>query len=117
MNIRIDRELFQWEKERKIIVELDQPKDNLFVQFFNRKNNEAPLSPLEDGHAKIPNNLLEDSLPIMAIVCDEQKVYARKEFRVLKRPRPINYQDEADILLSINLLLGGKIDESTEDDH
>ena len=40
-----------------------------FIQFYNNKSQIGPEIPLENNKAKIPDYLLEESLPIMAVAC------------------------------------------------
>lgn len=99
MKIKIDKELFQWEKDRYITLELE--KDDIqpsFVQFYNAKSPIGSEVDLIENLARIPNELLQVPLPIMAVVCHGEKgsarVIARREFKVLKRAKPENYQND-----------------------
>ena len=53
-----------------------------------------------NNKAKIPNELLMESLPITVIACigslDNAKAISRRSFRVLKRPKPESYYDDPD---------------------
>lgn len=98
MKIFIDKELFQWERNRYVILEVkDDEAAPDFVQFYNARSTRGPEVPLIDGRAKIPDELLQSSLPITAVACrgkkGSAKVITRREFKVIKRVRPENYQD------------------------
>jgi hypothetical protein len=70
------------------------------VEFYNKKSKVGPEVVVEDGKAQIPNFLLKDSLPIVALACvdDENgtKVISRKTFKVLARIKPEFYVDDND---------------------
>ena len=97
MTLSIDKELFQWEKDRYVLV-----NDNsiTIVQFYNKKSKYGPEIPVENGKAMIPNYLLKEHLPTIAIACTgsigETQVISRREFKVLKRIRPEYYIDDDD---------------------
>lgn len=99
MELIIDKELFQWEKDRAvhIISSLEEPQISC-VQFYNKRVQYGPEVPLLNGSAKIPNFLLEEPYPIMALACigepGDTKVIARKEFKVIKRTKPEQYEEE-----------------------
>lgn len=106
MKITIDKELFQWEKGRYVFIELLQGETATFVQFYNSKTLESYNEPLINGRSKIPNSLLKNNSPIMAVVCsgtpEQNKVIARREFRVIKRAKPENYtEDEEDNIIHV----------------
>lgn len=97
--LRVNKELFQWEKNRYIYVDQNEEKPILScVQFYNKKSESSFESPIEDGKAAIPNFLLKENLPIVALGCikvqNEAQVICRKEFRVLQRVKPEFYIDE-----------------------
>lgn len=96
--LKIDREIFQWEKERYVYV--SNSSSITHVQFYNRENSIAPEVPIENGKAKIPNNLLKEALPIVALGCkqvsDGSQVICRRTFKVLKRARPESYIDTSE---------------------
>lgn len=94
--ITIDKELFQWEKNRYVFI---VNSEATFVQFYNKNSFEAKVVPISNNKAKIPNYLLSEGLPITAAVCTGEssgdlKVITRREFKVLKKPRPEGYYDE-----------------------
>ena len=110
MTIKIDKELFQWERGREVFVEFDEDEPIApYVQFFNCKTAIAPYSPILNGRSGLPDNLLEVAYPIMVLICSEEKVFYRKEFKVLKRPKPEGYEDIYGALLKLDLLIGGNI--------
>lgn len=110
MKIEIDKELFQWEKNRQVSVTLEENDPEIsFVRFYNKVQGYSIPVPLVDGTAQIPNNFLKEALPIMALACvgekDDLKVIFRRQFRVLRQAKPIDYQDENN--LDIELIYDG----------
>lgn len=97
VKILIDKELFQWEKDRFVSIVTDGKEVNC-VQFFNAKSSTGPEVILEGNLAKIPNYLLKESLPITALAClkseNSLSVIARKTFKVLKRVKPESYEED-----------------------
>ena len=95
--LAIEKELFQWEKGRYVIV--NNPTITT-VEFYNKKSEYGDEVSVEDGRAQIPNKLLKDCLPIAALACvddeDGTKVISRKTFKVLARPKPEFYVDDED---------------------
>lgn len=95
--LNIEKELFQWEKGRYVIV---NDESITTVEFYNKKSKYGDEVIVENGQAQIPNKLLKESLPIAALACidDENgtKVISRKTFKVLARPRPEFYVDDED---------------------
>lgn len=95
--LNIDKELFQWEKGRCVIVSNNEPKITT-VEFYNKKSLSTTEQYVVDGRAQIPNFLLKESLPIVALACIEDtngtKVISRKTFKVLARPKPEFYVDD-----------------------
>ena len=93
--LKIDKELFQWEKGRFVKV---SRSDITTVEFYNKKSKYSDEVGVEDGQAQIPNQLLKEALPIIASACidDENgtKVISRKTFKVLARPKPEFYIDD-----------------------
>mgnify|MGYP003304495277 CR=1 FL=1 len=101
MILKINKELFQWEKNRYIFIELEENDPEIFyIQFYNKQSKYGPEIPVENGKAKIPNFLLKEDLPIIALACtkiDENiQVIKRREFKVLKRAKPEYYFDDED---------------------
>lgn len=100
MEIITDKELFQWEKNRfiQVIIDLAEDPQISYVQFYNKNHPCGPENPLVNGLAKIPNHLLKEPYPIMAIACTgtpgDTKPIKRKEFKVIKRARPVHYYDD-----------------------
>lgn len=101
MNLKIDKELFQWEKGRVVILERkdDEPEIS-YIQFYNKKSSYGPEIPVIDGVAEIPNYLLKEKLPIVALACvdknGQNQVITRKTFKVLGRAKPEYYIDDND---------------------
>jgi hypothetical protein len=96
--LKINKELFQWEKGRFVIV---QQEDITTVEFYNKKSTYSDEVIVENGQAQIPNKLLKESLPITALACIDDgdngtKVISRKTFKVLARPKPEFYIDDDD---------------------
>ena len=95
--LNIEKELFQWEKGRYVIVNDERITT---VEFYNKKSKHGDEVIVENGQAQIPNKLLKESLPIAALACTDDengtKVISRKTFKVLARPRPEFYVDDED---------------------
>lgn len=96
MEIMVERELFQWEKNRKIYVEQSTNEPQItYIQFYNKNSCSGPEIPLLGGSASIPNYLLREPYPIMAVACigvqGNTQAIGRREFKIIKRPRPENY--------------------------
>ena len=99
MELRINRELFQWEAGRYIYIDYKENEEKAsHVQFFNKNSSNSLEVPVIDGKAKIPDPLLKEKYPITAIVCinnlDEKRVLGRKNFNILSRPKPIEYKEQ-----------------------
>lgn len=98
MKLWIEKELFQWETERYVNISQDSDLPITFIQFYNNKSKTGSEIPLEDNKAKIPDYLLEESLPIMAVACTGSKgktqVIGRREFRVIKRAKPDDFMED-----------------------
>lgn len=103
MKIFVDKELFQWEKNRYILIKTDSASEELptFAQFYNKKMLESLDNPVIDNKVKIPNQLLEYNIPVMVVVCsgphEDAHVISRKEFKIIRRAKPGNgseYPDE-----------------------
>ena len=101
MTLTIEKELFQWEKDRFVIVNDERIT---CVQFYNKKSKYGPEIPVEEGKALIPNYLLKENLPIIALACSgpsgKTQVLNRKEFKILSRAKPEDYIDD-DIIREI----------------
>ena len=99
MVIRIDKELFQWEKNRYVYVDSSTEEPVItYVQFYSGQDRLGPEIKLEGGKAKIPNRLLQKSLPITALACigdleEGTQVIARRAFKVIPRAKPESYSD------------------------
>lgn len=96
--LKIEKELFQWEKGRKVIVSDSKVTS---VEFYNKKSKYSDEIVVENGQAQIPNKLLKEALPIAALACIDDgdngtKVISRKTFKVLARPKPEFYVDDDD---------------------
>lgn len=99
MKLWIEKELFQWETERYVNIILDDTDPLVtFIQFYNNVKKAGPEVPLKDNKAKIPDYLLEESLPIMAVACmgikGRTQVVGRREFKVIKRAKPEEFKDD-----------------------
>lgn len=94
MKIFVDKELFQWEKNRYILLETDATTGEFptFAQFYNSRMSVSLENPVVNNRVKIPSQLLEQDIPIMVVICSgtfgEAHVMSRKEFKVIKRARP-----------------------------
>lgn len=98
MKLWIEKELFQWETERYVNILQDSDSPITFIQFYNNKSKIGPEIPLENNKARIPDYLLEESLPIMAVACvgskEKTQVVGRREFRVIRRAKPYNLMED-----------------------
>lgn len=99
MTLRIDKELFQWEKNRFLFIEQNKIDPIVsYVQFYNKNSKKSLREPIVNNEALIPNSLLKENLPIVALVCtddsDGEQVVTRKVFKVLGRPKPEHYIDD-----------------------
>ena len=96
--LKIDKELFQWEKGRFVKISNNSITT---VEFYNKKSKYSDEVSVENGKAQIPNKLLKEALPIAALACVDDgdngtKVISRKTFKVLARPKPEFYVDDDD---------------------
>lgn len=95
--LNIDKELFQWEKGRCVTVAQNEPPITT-IEFYNKKSKFGPEVYVVNGKAQIPNFLLKDSLPIVALACiddkDGTKVITRRTFKVIPRVKPEFYVDD-----------------------
>ena len=95
--LKIEKELFQWEKGRYVYISTEHPEITT-IEFYNKKSKMGIEVYVVDQKAKIPNMLLKESLPIVALACsdtvDGTKVLSRKVFKVLARPKPEFYVDD-----------------------
>ena len=101
MKLFIDKELFQWEKNRYVFLEVAESDPSpTCIQFYNKKTFLGPEVKIVDNKAKIPDYLLADYLPIMALACTglpgETQVITRREFKIIKRAKPENYKEDSD---------------------
>ena len=95
--LSINKELFQWEKGRFVTVDDNEPEITT-VEFYNKKSKQGIEQYVINHKAQIPNFLLKESLPIVALACidteDGTQVISRKTFKVLARPKPEFYVDD-----------------------
>lgn len=115
MKIRIEKELFQWEKGRYVYVDFgsDEPQIT-YVQLYSGRDALGPEIALEDGKVKIPNYLLQKNLPITALACigdlkEGTQVIARRTFKVIPRAKPESYFDE-DAEAGIEVIYDGGVE-------
>lgn len=100
MKIKIDKELFQWEKDRKIIIETssDDP-DITILEFYNTGSRVGEAEVLQGNEAFIPNHLLRSSTPLTVLACTGEKGNTkpidRRQFRIIPRPCPEGYDDDS----------------------
>lgn len=99
MTLKIEKELFQWEKNRFVIIDKKENEPNISrVQFYNKKSKIGPEVPIVNNKAQIPNSLLKENLPIVALACTEDhegtQVISRRVFKVLARVKPEYYIDD-----------------------
>ena len=97
--LKLDGELFQWEKNR--FVQVVQSDEHITaIQFYNKKSKIGPEVEVINGKAQIPNFLLKENLPVIALACINEennfRVVSRTLFKVIARPKPDSYIDEED---------------------
>lgn len=94
--LKIEKELFQWEKGRYVIID-DKHPEILTVEFYNSKSKNTKEVLVEDGRARIPNEFLKTELPVVALACTQKdfrkQVVARETFKIFPRPKPEYYID------------------------
>lgn len=92
VQIFTDGELFQWEQKRLVFFE----GDNLFyAQFYTQKGQNSIDIEINNKQAEIPSKLLTQKTPLTVIACDkDNRVLARKTFRILARPKPEFYEEQ-----------------------
>ena len=97
--LTVEKELFQWERGRYVTVDNAHPEIST-IEFYNQKSKYTDEISVVEGRAKIPNYLLRDDCPIIALACETgeegPKVVCKKTFKVLPRPRPEYYEDNED---------------------
>lgn len=99
MTIKIEKELFQWEKGRQVIIET-QPDEPIItiLEFYNANSKIGEAEVLEEGIAYIPDYLLKTAKPIIILACTGEKgntkPISRRCFKVIPRPVPEGYVDE-----------------------
>lgn len=102
--LQLDRELFQWEKDRILLIEPNTSLEQICcVQFYNKKSKISEESIPEGNKVKIPNILLTQNIPLTAVICGVEgegtQVLGYKTFRVLPRLKPQSYQDDDEEIL------------------
>ena len=93
--LRIDKDLFQWEKGRVAFMDPPNP-DVSVIEFYNEKSIKSKECTVINGAAQIPDELLQVDLPITALACSKNlngtRVIARNTFKVFARPEPEEYE-------------------------
>lgn len=102
--LELDRELFQWEKDRILLIKPNTNLDQIYcVQFYNNKSKFSEEVTPQDDIVKIPNILLTQNIPLTAVICGKEgegtQVLGYKTFRVLPRLKPQSYQDDDEEIL------------------
>ena len=103
--IEVDRELFQWEKNRYVTVGPQELLDEVYcLQFYNKKSTVAQESFLSNNNkVKIPDKLLTQNIPITVIACSKEgdgtQVLAYKTFKVLPRVKPESYRENDETIV------------------
>ena len=104
MIISIEKELFQWDKNRSVNIKLEENDiAPTHLQFYNKKSSHGLEFSFENT-MKIPNALLKEKLPITILACLkdvlEEQFLCRREFKVLARPKRDSYVDD-DVIIEI----------------
>lgn len=99
MKLWTEKELFQWECDRYVHISLNESDPKVtYIQFYNELSELGPEIPLENNQAKIPDYLLTESLPIMAVACmgikGKTQVVGHREFKVIRRAKPEEFKDD-----------------------
>lgn len=89
-----NRYFVQWDKGQIIIV--DECPPDTFVHFSNTKSDKAYVLQTDANHeVLVPDILLQEALPLTAwVYVIEDGIHyteARREFQVIKRPKPEDY--------------------------
>ena len=105
----IDKELFQFEKDRYIQVDEDLLGRIDHIQFYNDDNSTTKTVSIINGKALIPDELLMQSLPIMAVGCKQTENGSylgiiRKQFKVIPRARPGSYEEEESNVITLGMM-------------
>lgn len=94
MKILIDKQLYQWERGRTVRIEKSSlESDVTSVHFYNREFGEAYVRLVIGDYAEIPDELLQEYLPIYAVACANNQVLATAKFYVTRRAKPENYSE------------------------
>lgn len=89
MKIYMDGELFKGDRNRLVYIETGPNDPEItYVQFYNKKSQFSKEIQVYDNVAKIPNELIKEGLPIIAIACTgtigRTSPICREVFDVLK---------------------------------
>lgn len=95
--LKLNGELFQWEKNR--FVEVEEGENNItIVQFYNKNAKIGPEVEVVEGKAQIPDYLLRESCPLIALCYskdgDNVRIIDRQIFKIIARAKPDSYVDE-----------------------
>lgn len=97
VKIVIEKELFQWEVDRTVDVIIEEgDADITFVEFYSDKSKTSERFEYIGAPVIIPDYFLQDTKQLVVSACSDIGVVARKEFKVLFRKRPEDYQGDID---------------------
>lgn len=95
VKIIIEKELFQWEIDRTVNIIIEEGDvDITFVEFYSDKSKTSERFKYAGTPVAIPDYFLQDTKQLVVSACSDVGVVARKEFKVLFRKRPEDYQGD-----------------------
>ncbi len=80
-------QLFQWDVDRKVRI----IGDATHAHFANQGDSKAPIMPVENGEADVPNYLLQSGKTLVVYAVKDGVTLEFKHFSVRDRERPENY--------------------------
>lgn len=97
MKIIVDKELFQWEIGRTVEIVLEEGDEDITsIEFYSDKSKNSQSVEYTGEKVEIPDKFLQNSRSLVVSACSNDGVVARKEFKVLFRKKPENYQGDSD---------------------
>lgn len=97
VKIVIEKELFQWEVNRTVDIIIEEgDTDITFIEFYSDKSKTSERFEYTGAPVAIPDYFLQNTKQLVVSACSDIGVVARKEFKVLFRKRPEDYQGDID---------------------
>lgn len=102
MKIYIEGELFQGDRNRLIFIDQAPDEEEItYVEFYNKKSKIGKEVRVYQNEAKIPNELIEEGLPIIAVACTGRlgrtSPICREVFDVLKQGSFFDEDDDDEL--------------------